>query len=63
MSPTSAPTLLFPVKLRLTPPGGLFTRRFEAQLHWCPAYDDLVHGFRSAAPGGQGATTENTECI
>lgn len=26
---------LFPVKLRLKPTP-LFTRRFEAQLHWCP---------------------------
>ena len=31
--PTSAPTLLFPVKLRLKPAPALFTRRFEAQLH------------------------------
>ena len=34
--PTSAPTLLFPVKLRLKPAPALFTRRFEAQLHWEP---------------------------
>jgi len=27
---------LLPVKLRLTPALRLFTRRFEAQLHWCP---------------------------
>jgi hypothetical protein len=27
---------LFPVKLRLKPASALFTRRFEAQLHWSP---------------------------
>jgi hypothetical protein len=27
---------LFPVKLRLRPALTLFTRRFEAQLHWQP---------------------------
>ena len=28
--------LLLPVKLRLKPAPALFTRRFEAQLHWYP---------------------------
>jgi hypothetical protein len=36
MSRTSAPTLFFPVKLRLKPAPAFFTRRFEAQLHWQP---------------------------
>ena len=31
---------LFPVKLRLKPAPTLFTRRFEAQLHWQPAKPD-----------------------
>ena len=28
--------VFIPVKLRLTPAPALFTRRFEAQLHWEP---------------------------
>ena len=49
---------LFPVKLRLIPMLAIFTRRFEAQLHWCSAFEILGHGFRRAAPGSQGAKSE-----
>jgi hypothetical protein len=36
VSHVGANTPYFPVKLRLTHGPALFTRRFEAQLHWQP---------------------------
>ena len=59
MSSTSAPTPLFPVKLRLTPAPALLTRRFEAQLHWQPVVKVTRRTETGEAPRRQGATTEN----
>jgi hypothetical protein len=62
MSLTSAPTPLLPVKLRLKPAPALFTRRFEAQLHWQP----VVKVGRCTEPGdaafGECRPTFSTGC-
>jgi hypothetical protein len=40
---------LVPMKLRLKPTP-LFTRRFEAQLHWCPESEIRRHFSGGASP-------------
>jgi hypothetical protein len=52
VSDIGANACLFPANLRLKP-STLFTRRFEAQLHWCPGLEIRCLSRGARRPAGK----------